>query len=219
MHAGFPSFTREMQHVFRLGAGNTNLPTQFEAIGGTVLASGMEILVKLGFGYVMRNSLLNKEQSKKALDFFNENFVFTDPNSSTGERYYQGKFLIRTRKPGDDMNVYLKFCDNPSELFVETPFGTCLNSLAVVSTEVLSEEEARRIEQDPDQVDLVIRFKDINSILGLIGREDVDIVGLLLENIVQLTGNVGHLFKLGAIAADIEMELNLTGEATKNKQH
>jgi len=215
MHAGFPCFTRDIQEVLRLGADNAELPEHLESLGGTILASGMAVLLKLGFGYVMRDSLLDEERSKKALNFFNDNFVFTDPNSPTGESYYQGKFLIRTRKPGDDMNVYLKFCEDPSDLFTNTPFGRCLNPLAVVSTEVLDEAEAQRIEKNPDLVDLVIRFKDINSILGLIGRTDVDIVGLLLENIVQLTGNVGHLFKLGAIAKDTEIELGL-GEF---KQH
>jgi len=215
MHAGFPCFTKELQGVFRLGADNADLPEHFEALGGTILAGGMAVLLKLGFGYVMRDSLLDKERSQKALNFFSNNFVFTDPNSPTGESYYQGKFLIRTRKAGDDMNVYLKFCEDPDDLFTDTPFGRCLNPLAVVSTEVLDEEEADRVEQNPDLVDLVIRFKDINSILGLIGREDVDVVGLLLENVVQLTGNVGHLFKLGAVAKDTEMELGLDN----NNQH
>ncbi len=209
MHAGFPCFTRELQETLRLGAGNSDLPKQLESAGGTLLASGMAMLLKLGFGYIMRDSLLDKKRSKKALSFFNENFVFTDPNSPMGESYYQGKFLIRTRKPGDNMNVYLKFCNDPSNLFIETPIGRCLNPLAVITTEVLDEEEAEKIEQDPNKVDLVIRFKDINSIISLIGREDVDIVGLLLENVVQLTGNVGHLFKLGAIAKETELELGL----------
>ena len=103
------------------------------------------------------------------------------------------------------MNVYLQFCPNPAELFIDTPFGRTLNSLAVVSTDVLSETEAQEIENNPDKVDLVIRFRDIEAILSLIGREEVDIVGLLLENVV----NVGHLFKLGAIAKEIEQEIGL----------
>lgn len=209
MHAGFPCFTRDIQEVMRLGANNAELPDKLESLGGTILASGMAVLLKLGFGFFMRDSLLDEERSQNALNFFNNNFVFTDPKSPTGESYYQGKFLIRTRKPGDNMNVYLKFCEDPADLFTDTPFGRCLNPLAVVSTEVLNEDEAQHIESDPDKVDLVIRFKDINSIIGLIGRDDVDIVGLLLENVVQLTGNVGHLFKLGAIAKDTEIELGL----------
>ena len=210
MHAGFPCFTQDLQGILKLGADNAELPEHFESLGGRMLAGGMAVLLKLGFGYVMRDSLIDAERSQKALRFFNDNFVFSDPDSATGESYYQGKFLIRTRKPGDDMNVYLKFCDDPSNLFINSVFGRCLNPLAVVSTEVLDEAEAERIATDPDRVDLVIRFKDINSIIGLIGREDVDIVGLLLENVVQLTGNVGHLFKLGAIAKDTEIELGLS---------
>lgn len=141
--------------------------------------------------------------------FFEDNFVIIDPNAPSGRRYYQGKFLIRTSRRDDDMNVLLKFCPKPEQLYMETPFGKSLNSLAVVSTEVLNEAAADRIEQDASQVDLVIRFKDVESILGLLGRQGVDIVGLLLENLVQLTGHVGHLFKLGAIATDIQLSLDL----------
>jgi len=213
MHAGFPSFSPDIQQVMRLGAGDREVPELVDSIAGPVLAGGMAVLLKLGFGYVMRDCLLDQEQSDKALEFFDENFIFRAPNASRGQRFYQGKFLLRTRKPGDNMNVWLRFCPEPDELFVDGPFGRSINSLKVVETEVIDEDEAARIERDPDKVDLVIRFKDIDSIVGLIGREDVDIVGLLLENVVQLTGNVGHLFKLGAIAKKIELELGLTKAA------
>lgn len=213
MHAGFPTFSPDIQRVMRLGAGDREVPELVDSIAGPVLAGGMAVLLKLGFGYVMRDCLLDQEQSDKALAFFDENFIFRDPNAPRGQRFYQGKFLLRTRKPGDNMNVWLRFCPEPDELFVDGPFGRSINSLKVVETEVLDEDEAARLERDPGKVDLVIRFKDIDSIVGLIGREDVDIVGLLLENVVQLTGNVGHLFKLGAIAKNIELELGLTKAA------
>jgi len=213
MHAGFPSFSADIQQVMRLGARDSQVPELVDSIAGPVLAGGMAVLLKLGFGYVMRDCLLDKQQSKKAMEFFDENFIFRDPNASDGQRFYQGKFLLRTRKPGDNMNVWLRFCPEPDELFVDTPFGRNINSLKVVATDVVDEDEATRLERDPDKVDLVIRFKDIDSIVGLIGREDVDIVGLLLENVVQLTGNVGHLFKLGAIAKNIELELGLVKAA------
>ena len=213
MHAGFPSFSQDIQRVMRLGAGDREVPELVDSIAGPVLAGGMAVLLKLGFGYVMRDCLLDKEQSDKALEFFDENFIFRDPNASRGQRFYQGKFLLRTRKPGDNMNVWLRFCPDPDGLFVDTPFGRSINSLKVVETDVVDEDEAASLERDPDKVDLVIRFKDIDSIVGLIGRDDVDIVGLLLENVVQLTGNVGHLFKLGAIAKNIELELGLTKAA------
>lgn len=210
MHAGFPCFTADIQHVMRLGMANSEMPEGMEAVGGQLLANGMALLLKMGFGFVMRDSLLDKRRSEAADKFFNDNFVFTDPSAPGGKSYYQGKFLIRTSKADDQMNVYFRFCPNPAKLYVDTPFGSCLNSLAVIDTEILSEKQADRIEANPDKVDLVIRFRDISSILGLIGRDEIDIVGLLLENVVQLTGNVGHLFKLGAIASEIEQELGLT---------
>jgi hypothetical protein len=215
MHAGFPCFTQDIQQVMRLGTQDADVPEMLESLGGATIAMGIAVVLKLGFGYVMRDSLIDQSRSEKAMRFFEDNFVFNDPNSKNGKRYYQGKFLIRTKKPGDNMNVYLRFCSDEDDLFVDMPFGRCLNSLAVLDSDMLSESEADKIENNPDKVDLVIRFKDLNSILSLVGREDVDIVGLLLENIVQLSGNVGHLFKLGAIAKEIELELGLI-PAAKN---
>lgn len=210
MHAGFPCFSQDIQQVMRLGVhDNIEIPELVESIGGPILAGGMAVLLKLGFGYIMRDCLLDKEQSDKAQAFFDENFIFRDPNATGGQRFYQGKFLLRTRKPGDNMNVWLRFCPDPGDLYIDTPFGRSINSLKVVEADVVDEKEAAKLERNPDKVDLVIRFKDIDSIVGLIGRENVDIVGLLLENVVQLTGNVGHLFKLGAIAKNIEIELGL----------
>ncbi len=213
MHAGFPFFSQDIQRVMQLGARSGEMPALVDSVAGPVLAGGMALLLKLGFGYVIRDSLLDKQRSEKALAFFDENFIFRDPNAPNGQRFYQGRFLLRTRKPGDNMNVWLRFCPKPKELFVDTALGRTINSLKVVEADVVSEVEAERMERDPDKVDLVIRFKDIDSIVGLIGRDDVDIVGLLLENVVQLTGNVGHLFKLGAIAKNIELELGLTKAA------
>ena len=210
MHAGFPCFSQDIQQVMRLGVHNNfEMPELVDGIAGPILAASMAALLKLGFGYIMRDCLLNQEQSDKAMAFFDENFIFRDPNGPDGQRFYQGRFLFRTRKPGDNMNVWLRFCPQTDDLFVDTAFGRSINSLKVVETEVVDEEEASRLERDPDKIDLVIRFKDIDSIVGLIGNEDVDIVGLLLKNVVQLTGNVGHLFKLGAIAKNIEIELGL----------
>jgi len=213
MHAGFPTFSRDIQQVMQLGTQlgtkNNELPAALEAVGGTILSEGIAVLLKLGFGYIMRDSLIDKARSEAAERFFNDNFVFIDPNAPNGQRYYQGKFLIRTKKADDNMNVYLKFCEDPDKLFIDTPFGTCLNPLAVITSDALSEDEADEIESDPNKVDLVIRFKDMGEILKLAGRPDADMVGLLLENVVQLTGNVGHLFKLGALAKEIELELGL----------
>ena len=209
MHAGFPCFTHDIQQVMHLGSTQAELPDALEALGGTVLSNGIALVLKLGFGYVMRNSLLDPEQSAKAMKFFEDNFVFIDPQAADGKRYYQGRFLIRTKKADDDLNVYLRFCEDPDKLFIDSPFGTCLNPLAVVTSDALTEEEASQIEKDPDKVDLVIQFKDMGEILKLVGRPDADMVGLLLENIVQLKGNVGHLFKLGALAKETEMALGL----------
>jgi hypothetical protein len=213
MHAGFPCLMPDLQRVLQLGVQTGHkteeLPAFLDKLGGKTLAAGVALLARLGFGFLLRDSLLGGAAAKKAEAFFEENFVILDPQAPGGRRYYQGRFLIRTRRSGDDMNVLLRFCPNPDKLYRETPFGRALDPLAVVTTDVLDEKEADRLEQELNRVDLVIRFRDVPSILGLLGRQEVDIVGLLLENVVQLTGNTGHLFKLGAIGTDIELALGL----------
>jgi hypothetical protein len=213
MHAGFPCLLPNLQKTLKLGAKAATqageLPAVLDKAQGRLLAGGMAVALRLGFGYLLRDCHLDAVQAAKANAFFEENFVILDPAAPGGRRYYQGKFLIRTSRRGDDMNVLLRFCPNPDALYIKTPFGQALNSLALVDTQVLTESRADQIENDPLEVDLVVRFKDVQSIIGLLGRSGVDIVGLLLENLVQLTGHVGHLFKLGAIATDIQLSLDL----------
>ena len=55
--------------------------------------------------------------------------------------------------------------------------------------------------------DLIIRFKDVKAILGLIEKPDADVVQLLLENQVQLSGNFGHMFKFGAIGESAQQAI------------
>jgi len=214
MHAGlsfnFDSINRVFQLGEKAGLDMEDLAKGFNRSTGIIMANGMALLVKLGFAFLVKDSLLSKENAKKSQTFFDENFVIDDPNAKGGQRFYQGRFLIRTRRAKDDMNVWVRFCPEPEDMYLSTPFGKALNPKALVSTTTLSEREADSIAEDPNKVDLVIQFKDVESILGLIGRDQVDIVGLLLENLVQLKGNVGHLFKLGAIAKNIELELGLT---------
>lgn len=208
MHAGFPQSTSNLIHVLRIGAdADDALRPLLSRKGGKFLAESMALLLKLGFGFVMRDSLVNQQQATQARAFLEDNFVIIDPQAPDGKRYYQGKFLIRTRRAGDDMNVLFCFCPHPERLFKQMAWGETINSLEVVQTTVLTEREAEQLEHQPGKVDLVIRFKDIESILGLIGGANVDIVGMLLDNVVQLRGNVGHLFKLGAIAANIQQTI------------
>lgn len=204
MHAAFPRFTNEIDQVMKHGFNISKASVLPDRVGGKLLAESMAILLELVFGL-----LVLKDLPDRSRQFFDENFVIVDPDTDGKKRYYQGKFLIRTRKPEDDMNVLLEFCPDPDKLFVGSPSGGWVNPLAVVSTKTLTEKRADEIEKDPDKVDLVIRFKDVESIMGLFKRPDADMVGLLLDNLVQLTGNVGHLFKLGAIAANIKQTVNI----------
>ncbi len=198
MHATIPSLPHGVHSLmfsgFQAGELNGALEGLIDRGAGRLLALGMAKLIELEFGFLIADEL-DSFKAKKSRDFFDDNFVMNDPEAENGIRYYQGKFLIRTSKAEDDMNVYIRFCPDISKLFD----GDELNHHAIVSAEAVTEEEAEQLEKNSDKVDLIIRFKDIKSILGLIERPDVDPVQLLLENQVQLTGNFGHMFKFGAI--------------------
>lgn len=213
MHATIPSLPQGILHLIQSGADKVELPGKLESLvdrtAGRLVAASMATLIKLGFGFLVSEGL-DDEKERKAVAFFNENFVIRDPNAPGGTRFYQGQFLIRTKKPDDDMNVYIRFCPEPDKLFHNTPTGRRLNPTAIVTAEAISEEQARRIEVDPEQMDLVIRFKDLQAILSLLRRPDADVVQLLLENLMQITGNFGHMFKFGAIAKNAQ--LAVTGE-------
>lgn len=208
MHATIPSMPQGIQYLIQSGTQTGELSGELEGLfdraAGRLIASGMATLIKLGFGFLVCEGL-DDGKAKKAEAFFNENFVIQDPNAPGGIRYYQGQFLIRTKKPEDDMNVYIRFCPEPENLFQDTPIGRRLNPAAIVTAVAISEEQAEKIEHDSDQMDLVIRFKDIQAIIGLMERPDTDVVQLLLENQVQINGNFGHMFKFGAIGKNAQL--------------
>jgi hypothetical protein len=210
MHATIPALPDGIHYILKsgiqLGEADGSLSGLLNRMEGKMLAAGMAVLIKLGFGFLI-NPGLSESQAKKAQHFFENNFVIKDPNVPGGIRYYQGKILIRTRKSQDDMNVLIKFCPDPDALYMQTLLGRQLNPAAIVTTEALSETEADRIERDPNEVDLVIRFKDTQAILGLAERPNVDVAQLLIENLVQITGNFGHMFKFGAIGMNVQVAM------------
>ncbi|ODS33051.1 MAG: hypothetical protein SCARUB_01813 [Candidatus Scalindua rubra] len=217
MHAAFPQINSEILSVICEGFRKAKLDKRLDRIAGTALANGMALALKLAFGFTMITStwksILNYislgRLYKKDRDFLADNFEIFDPGVEGGKRYYQGKILFRTDKKGDDMNVLLKFCPEPENLYKNTIFGKFPDPDAIVSTSVLEEEEAERIENDPDKVDVVILFKDVKAIIGMIGKPDVDLVNLLLDNLMHVRGNVGHLFKFGSIATNIKLAFEL----------
>ncbi len=217
MHAAFPQINSEIMSVIFEGFRKAKLDKRLDRLAGTALANGMALALRLAFSFTMvtsfGKSVINVisfgNLYKKDDDFLRDNFEIIDPVVEGGKRYYQGKILFSTDKKGDDMNVLLKFCPEPEKLYRNTIFGRFPNPGAIVSTSVLKEDEAESIMSDPDKVDVVILFKDINSILGLIGKPNVDLVDLLLGNLMHVKGNVGHLFKFGSIATNIKLAFGL----------
>ncbi len=217
MHAAFPQINSEILSVVAEGIRRAKLDKQLDRIAGTALANGMALALKLVFGFTMISSTWKSVVNylslgrlyKKDMDFLVENFEILDSSVEGGKRYYQGRILFRTDKQGDDMNVLLKFCPNPEKLFRNTVFGRAPNPDAIVSTTVLKEKEAEQIENDPDKVDLVILFKDVKAIIGMMENPNIDLVSLLLDNLMHVRGNVGHIFKFGAIATNLKLAFGL----------
>jgi hypothetical protein len=189
-------------------SGTTNgLQLLLELNGGRLFAQTLATLLKLGFGATLFRIVASAEQADQATAFFRENFVITDPQAPGGTRYYQGRFLIRSARAEDNVSVLLRFCLQPEQLFLDTRFGEAINPLAVATTAVLESNEAEAIEAAPGAVDLVIRFKSVESVVGMMGSGDADIVHLLSENLVQVAGHIGHLLKLGSIGTNVQNAL------------
>jgi len=188
----------------------------FTVLEGKLVAKVMALLIEHGFQAFATIDALVKRNS-----FFEDNFIIFDDNAN--EALYQGRFLIRTRQPGDQMNVWFGFLQGNGLL---APLGNWLKGLRnktgdridfysifkstdLVSTKTLSEAEADQYENDPGRVDLVLRFKDIQSIYGLLQSKDLDMVDLMFKNLLQISGNQNHLYKLGAITRNLQLALGL----------
>ena len=204
MHAGIPCFSTGLSVALRDTTRKLEISDLgLERVKGTLLAAALDLLLEAGFGAAVLTDKKDLSLLRRGRRFFEENFEIIDAAAEGGKRYYQGRFLLRTDRADDDMNVYVEFCPDPSQLFFDVLGEKFPDPIQVVRATPLDEPEADRLEQDPSSVDLVIRFKDIQSILDLAAKPTADVVGLLLDNVVRLTGNLGHLFKLGAIAADL----------------
>lgn len=189
----------------------------FTVLEGKLVANVMALLIEHGFqAFATIDAVIRKDS------FFEENFIILDDRGE--EAMYQGKFLIRTRQPGDQMNVWFGFLQGngllaPLNDFVKKirdktedriDLYSILKSTDLVSTKTLSEAEADRYENDPDRVDLVLRFKDIASIYGLLQSQGLDMVDLMFKNLLQIYGNQNHMYKLGAITRNLQSALGLS---------
>ncbi len=188
----------------------------FTVLEGKLVAKVMALLIEHGFQAFATIDALVKKNS-----FFEENFIILDDSGQ--EALYQGKFLIRTRQPDDQMNVWFGFLQGNGLL---APLGSffkelrdktedridlysILRSTDLVSTKTLSEAEADQYENDPDRVDLILRFKDIPSIYGLLQSQSLNMVDLMFKNLLQIYGNQNHMYKLGAITRNLQLALGL----------
>jgi hypothetical protein len=187
---------------------------RFTALEGKLVAKVMALLIEHGFQAFAAVNALVKRRS-----FFEENFIILDDDAK--EALYRGKFLIRTMQPDDQMNVWFGFLQSgglfaPLIKFFKylrdktggrIDFYSILRSANLVSTKTLSEAEADQYENDPDRVDLVLRFKDIATIYRLLQSSNLDMVDLMFKNLLQIYGNQNHLYKLGAITKNLQLAL------------
>ena len=220
MYTGFYQFRTDFIKILQGGKDQQELAGRetkfFTALEGKVVAKAMALLIEHGFQAFSTLDALVKRNS-----FFEENFIILDDKGQ--HALYQGKFLIRTQEPHDQMNVWFGFLQGNrlfepfNKLFKSIrektkdriDFYSILQSTDLVSTKVISEKEADKYESDPNQVDLVFRFKDIPSIYGLLQSKDLNMVELLFKNLLQICGNQNHMYKLGAISKNLQLALDL----------
>jgi hypothetical protein len=218
MNTGFyqfnSDFIRFLQCSPRQQALARKKTKRFTALEGKVVAKVMALLIEHGFQAFATFNALFKRKS-----FFEENFLILDDDAK--ESLYQGKFLIRTMQPDDQMNVWFGFLQSRGILWPlikcfkylknitggRIDFYSILRSANLVSTRTLSEAQADQYENDPERVDLVLRFKDMATIYRLLQAGDLDMVDLMFQNQLQINGNQNHLYKLGAITRNLQLAL------------
>ena len=220
MYTGFYQFRTDFVKVLQSGSDQREMARKktksFTALEGKIVAKVMAILIEHGFQAFSAFDAVVKRNS-----FFEENFMILDDKGK--EALYQGRFLIRTMQPDDQMNVWFGFSQGSWLLDPliriskkirditkdRIDFYSFLRSITLVSTKTLNEKEADEYENDPDRVDLVLRFKDIPSIYGLLQSQDLDMVDLMFKNLLQIYGNQNHMYKLGAITRNLQLALGL----------
>jgi hypothetical protein len=220
MYTGFYQLRTDFVKVLQSGSDQREMARRktksFTALEGKIVAKVMAILIEHGF-----QAFSAFDAAVKRNSFFEENFIILDDKGK--EALYQGRFLIRTMQPDDQMNVWFGFSqgswllDPLIRIFKKIKDITkdridlysFLQSITLVSTKTLNEKEADEYENDPDRVDLVLRFKDIPSIYGLLQSQDLDMVDLMFKNLLQIYGNQNHMYKLGAITRNLQLALGL----------
>lgn len=218
MYTGFYQFRTDFVKVLQGGHEQKMLAERqsksYSALEGRIVAKVMALLIEHGFQAFTTLDAVARKNS-----FFEENFIVLDDEGK--EALYQGRFLIRTLQPGDQMNVWFGFLqgnwllaravDVLKRIRDRTDdridFYSILQSMDLVSTKILSEDEADRYENDPGRVDLVLRFKDIASIYALLQSDELDMVDLMFKNVLQIYGNQNHMYKLGAIIRNLQLAL------------
>lgn len=220
MYTGFYQLRTDLLKVIQGGRDQKEAAKRetksYTATEGKIVATVMAMLIEHGFqAFSTLDSLLRRRS------FFEENFVILDDRGK--ESLYRGRFLIRTQDPHDQMNVWFGFLQSSwlPDAFVRflkllrdktgdrVDLYSFFLSMNLVSTKTLDEQEADRYENDPDKVDLVIRFKDISTIYRLLQSGDLDMVDLMFKNLMQIYGNQNHMYKLGYITRNLQMALGL----------
>jgi hypothetical protein len=220
MYTGFYQLRTDFIRVLQGGKKQQEMARRetksFTALEGKIVANVIALLIEHGFQAFSTFDALGKKDS-----FFEENFMILDDNGR--DALYQGKFLVRTQEPGDQMNVWFGFLQGKRG---HDEFNRMLKAIRdrtedridlysfflstdLVSTKTLGEKEADKYENDPDRVDLVLRFKDIASIYDLLQSQDPDMVDLMFKNLLQIYGNQNHMYKLGAITRNLQLALEL----------
>jgi hypothetical protein len=177
------------------------LPVLFPANDSQHTANTMAKLLEFAFSRYYSDPVL-----------FAEDFEMLDDVGNL--TYYHGRFLIRT-KENRGMNVWFGFAQD----FDPKSKRSLYDKLKRVTVRTLSDEDAERAEHNLFGADLIIRFKNIETMQELFTETNVDVAQLLLDGKLQVYGNLNHLFRLGAIFEKLQRlvynSLGLTSDMLK----
>lgn len=160
-----------------------------------------------------------KEQALKALSF-----MFSDRIANRVTRVFSRRLVEQFRGRATDALVELllegmatafllsrSFRDNIQGFSARYVFATEDGSVGVSAR---FDGKQMHVEREPvDDWTVRVRFKDANRLRRFLFGKNQDILQSILDNDVEMDGNVNYIFKFGFLARDLERRLGLPATA------
>lgn len=160
-----------------------------------------------------------KEQALKALSF-----VFSDRIANRVTRVFSRRLVEQFRGRATDALVERLLEGMATAFLLSRSFRDNIQGFSaryVFATEdgsvgVSARFDGKRMHVEHEPVDdwtVRVRFKDANRLRRFLFGKNQDILQSILDNDVEMDGNVNYLFKFGFLARDLERRLGLPATA------